>query len=129
MHQAKRDVTFESAVKWIRQVQDWFAYQQIPHFALRNPEALWASVRFQAARMAASSGLELRQLRLVLLLLTCSSCPPAWLPPTLPCAALPCLPCRRHDITKIDRPLQPLELLRYLSEIVVSRWVLWALGL
>lgn len=27
---------------------------------------------------------------------------------------------RRHDITKIDRPLQPLELLRYLSELVVS---------
>lgn len=36
---------------------------------------------------------------------------------------LPCSPWRlrrRHDITKIDRPLQPLELLRYLSELVVS---------
>ncbi len=30
------------------------------------------------------------------------------------------LPCRRHDITKIDRPVQPLELLRYLTELVAS---------
>lgn len=38
--------------------------------------------------------------------------------PAQPCS-YPC-PCRRHDVTKIDRALQPLELLKYLSEIVVS---------